>query len=174
MATNKASDPFLLVYNSLWEMMEADSRFDVREGNKIRFDVNNREPFKTQHSTTDYPEVMLLPESGIGNISSTSSTSFVSKKYSWIITAGDYRYSEISQIEWALTAGLLGWMYRLKTLLWDDSEFVKLVNIVNTDLELIDRTLARVRAQGIAGLISIFTIEVKMHFSNELIRSPDL
>lgn len=174
MAVNEASDPFLLVYNSLWTMMEADSRFEVKEGNKIKFNSRDREPFKTQHSSTDYPEVMLLPESGIGNISSTSSTSFVLKRYSWIITGGDYRYSEISQIEWALTAGLLGWMYKLKTLLWDDYEFVKSVNIVDTNLELIDRTLARVRAQGIAGLISIFTIEVKMHFSNELIRSPDL
>ena len=169
-----ADNPFQIVYDSLWEMMEEDPRFSVKEGNKIRFNDNNREPYKTAHSTDDYPEVMLLPESGIGNISSTSSTSFLSKKYTWVVSTGDFRYDQISDLEWALSAGLLAWMYRLKPLLWEGSEFVKYVNVVQTDLDIIDRTLNRARAQNITGLISIFTVEVSMHFSNELIRGSHL
>ena len=169
-----ANNPFQLVYDSLWTMMEADARFDVKEGNKIKFNNNKREPVKSQHTTSDYPEVMLLPESGIGNISSTSSTSSVSKRYTWVVSSGDFRYTEISDLEWALTAGLLGWMYSLKSLTWNENEFVKLVNVISTDLEVLDRSVARARSQGINGLVSVFTVEVSMVFSNETIRSPHL
>lgn len=166
-----ASDnPFQIVYDSLWTMMEADERFEIKVGNKIKFNDNKREIYKSQHTTSDYPEVILVPESGVGNISSTSSTSFVAKRYTWIISAGDYRYNEISYIEWALTAGLLSWQYTMKTLLWEEHEFVKMVNIVDTNLELVERA----RSQNIKGLISFFTVRVDMHFANELVRGRHL
>jgi|CXWL01.1.fsa_nt_gi hypothetical protein len=169
-----ADNPFQLIYNELWTMMEEDERFTIKEGNKIKFNANKREPLKTQHTTSDYPEVALFPESGVGNISSTSSTSNVTKRYTWVISTGDYRYDEISDIEFALYAGLTSWLYRMKPLLWKGVEFVKRINIVATDLEFIDRTIARARTQGIQGLISIFSIEVECHFANEILRGPHL
>jgi len=165
-----ANNPFQIVYDALWDMMEEDARFAVKEGNKIKFNDNLREPYKSQHSTSDYPEVIFLPETGVGNISATSNTSSVSKRYTWIVSSGDYRYDTISDIEWALTAGLLSWMYRMKTLLWEGHEFVKMVNIVDTNLE----TIERARSQNIKGLIAFLTISVDMHFSSELIRGKHL
>lgn len=163
-----------MVYDALWEMMEEDERFEVKEGNKIKFNDNRREVIKTQHSSNDYPEVILLPESGIGNISSTSSTSNVIKRYTWMVSAGDLRYDQISHLEFALYAGMTSWLYKMKPLIWEGHEFVKRINIVATDLDMIDRTINRARSQGVQGLISIFTIEVEMHFANELLRGPHL
>lgn len=165
-----ADNPFQLVYDAFWEMMEEDSRFEIKEGNKVKFNDNKREPYKSQHTTSDYPEAIFLPETGVGNISSTSSTSYVSKRYTWIISSGDYRYDSISGIEWALTAGILSWMYRLKPLVWDGSEFVKMVNIVDTNLE----TIERARSMNIKGLIAFITVRVDMHFASELIRGKHL
>ena len=161
-------NPFQLVYDELWSMLEEDIRFTVKEGNKIKF--NTREPIKTQHTTSDYPEVMLVAESISGNLCNTSSTSMIARNYSWVIAAGDFRYDQIFPLEWAIYVGMLGWMYRLKVLTWEGSEFVKCVKLNNANLDQIDRA----RTRGIEGWISVWSINVEMHFSNELIRGTQL
>ena len=163
------SNPFQLVYDELWSMLEEDIRFTVKEGNKIKF-TGTREPIKTNHTTSDYPEVMLVPESGTGNLCNTSTTSMCVRQYSWVISAGDFRYEKISHLEWAIYAGMLAWMYRLKTLTWEDVEFVKCANIVSANLDQIEQQ----RTRGIPGWIAVWTISVDMHFSNELIRGTNL
>lgn len=163
------NNPFQLVYDTLWSMLEEDSRFQIKEGNKLKFNI--REPLKTQHTTSDYPEVMLVAESLSGNLCNTSSTSMLVKRFSWVISVGDYRYSEIFPIEWAVFTGMLAWRYRLKPLLWDGYEFVKCLRLVDSN---IDQNIERARAQGISGWISVWTIEVEMHFANELIRGTHL
>ena len=163
------SNQFQLFNDELWSMLEEDPRFTVKEGNKIKF-TGTREPIKREHSTADYPEVMLVPEGGVANLCNTSSTSEVTKNYSWVISAGDFRYEKISYLEWAIYAGMLAWKDRLSVLTWEDNIFVTSANITDTNLDQIEQQ----RTRGIPGWISVWTIRVNMYFSNVLIRGSQL
>ena len=164
MTTTK--DPFSLVYDTLWDMLEEDARFDiVKDGNKLKFNCNDREPVKTQMSTEDYPEVALMAENITGNLCNTSSTSRIVRNYSWVISAGDYRYSEIFPIEWAIFTGMLAWRYRLSVLKFGEVNFVTNCNLIDSNFQQVENQ----RRRGIAGWVAVWSIFVEMHFATNQI-----
>jgi hypothetical protein len=156
------SNPFQMVYDTLWAMLEEDERFSVKEGNKLNFNTSDRDVGKSQMSSSDYPEVMLIAEViSTANLCNTSSSTKLVRQYSWVISAGSFRYIDIFPIEWAIFTGMLAWRYRLSTLQWENELFVKRLNFINANIGNIDRQLRR----GIQGWISVWTLEVEMHFN---------
>jgi hypothetical protein len=169
----KYNNPLQMVYDTLWAMLEEDERFQVKEGNRLSFnkDRNDRDVIKSQMSTSDYPEVILVAEAiSTANLCSTSSSTKLVRNYSWIINAGDFRYSEIFPIEWAIFTGMLAWRFRLSTLEWEDELFVKRLNFTGANIGQIDNQLRR----GIKGWISVWTLEVEMHFTTSKILGKHL
>lgn len=162
---NEASDPFTLVYDELWSMLEEDKRFDVLVGNRLKFNQNKREPVKTQMSSADYPEVALLSEGVTGNLCNTSSSSMLVRRFSWVISAGDLRNEKLFPLEWAIFAGMLAWRHRLTLLTWEGEPFVKNTNIVDSTIQQAEN----MRRRGITGFIAVWTVEVEMHFQTSLI-----
>lgn len=157
--------PFSLVYDTLWKMMIADERFTVKSGNRLDFNTNDRSAPKSQMSTADYPEVMLVAEGCSGNLCNTSSTSMITRRFSWVVSTGDFRYNQLFPVEWAIFAGMLAWRYELGSLLWNGNPFVTRANLVEANTDQIDKQ----RRRGIEGWIAVWTIEVEMHFANVLI-----
>lgn len=165
------NNPFQLVYNTLWSMLEEDERFDVvKPGNRIKFNGNDREPQKTNTTTSDYPEVMLVSEGVTGNLCNSSSTSMLIRNYSWVVSSGDYRFDEIFPVEWAIYAGMLAWRYRLAPLLWEGEPFVTQANVRDSNFDQVDRQ----RRRGIQGWVAVWTIFVEMHFNTQNITGVHL
>ena len=164
------TNPFQMVYDTLWTMLEEDKRFQIKEGNKLKFNNNRRDVIKSQMSTADYPEVMLVTEGITGNLCNTSSTSKITRNYSWVISAGDFRYDQIFPVEWAIFTGMLAWRYRLSTLTWQDRLFVTQLNLVNSNLEQVDNQ----RRRGIEGWVAVWTIFVEMHFPTSVLTGSHL
>lgn len=162
-------NPFDLVYNKLWEILEKDTRFadSVRPANRIKF-ISREDSAKSSHSTTsDYPNVVLFAGAITGNLNNTSSSSKLSREYLWLISAGDYRYSELFAVEWAIIAGMSVWCKELTTLKWMNELFVKVVRFIAGDTEKMEKQL---KVAGLNGHVSIITIEVEMHFKTSDLR----
>jgi len=158
-------DPFSLVYNELWSMMEEDQRFEVKAGNKLKFNENDRNPGKTNLSSADYPEVALMAENISGNLCNTSSTSMIRRNFSWVVSSGDYRYTEIFPLEWSIFTGMLAWRYRLTALRWEGQQFVINCNLNDSNFNQIDA----MRRRGVEGWIAVWSIYVEMHFATSTI-----
>lgn len=135
----------------------------VRERNRIRMDrPGDRDPWKETVSAADLPELRLDVDSLTANLMSTSSTTMVTRRYSWVLSTGDFRYTELlAPLEWYLTAAMLKWREKLSTLLWRDKSFVKVVRLTDGSAGYSDPQANR----GIRGWSAIVRVEVEMHFS---------
>jgi hypothetical protein len=157
-------NPFLLVYDKLWEMVKADPRFIevVKENNRIDLNAVSRNPFKLNPSSADHPEVVLItPGASDGNYRETSSTSMLTRQYSWLISTGDFRVRYVLATEWALFAAMEDWCSQLTTLTWRGESFVKQLNFSALSEGLIDE----LTKNSLNGWSASFTIDVEMHFS---------
>lgn len=158
---SSSSNPFSLVYDELWSMLEEDDRFDIKTNNKIKYNGSDRDPHKSQTSTSDYPEVTLITENVSGNLCNTSSTSMLRRNYSWIIASGDLRYSEIFPVEWAIFTGMLAWRHRLTILEWENTRFVARANLNDSNFDQVEN----LRRRGLKGWVAVWSIYVDMHFN---------
>ena len=159
------TNPFLMVYNSVFNLPLKDSRFVrlVDEGNRIRFDQSDRDPIKRNTSTADYPEVMLIPRGFQDiNLHSNSSSSRLRYGYQWIISTGDFRYSIISAVEWALFAAMSKYRCEVTTLQWGEKVFALQLNIDGSQMGE-QESLQR---RGLNGWAVLWNIFVEMNFSH--------
>lgn len=148
----------------------------VKAGNRIRFDeLENRAPLKEKISVADLPELVLTVRSMTANLNNTTSTSSCTRQYAWMLSAGDYRYSQImSPIEWALFAAMSNWRDVVTALLWRDKSFVKRVQLLGGSSGLSDPAQNR----NIIGWSAVWAVEVEMHFAQtdldlELLREEE-
>lgn len=172
-------NPFVLVYDALWDLVEASALVQelVRTGNMIKMNrVRPGSPMKDQVGESDLPELMLLQGSSEGNWSDTSSTSRINRQYEWGIATGDFALTQrLAPVEWAIFAAMVNWRTVLTALRWPaDAEdgFVKVVRLIQAQAGVSDAAANR----GIAGWSGIWTIEVQMHFANSdlvLVGEPD-
>jgi hypothetical protein len=169
---SNATNPFKMVYSTLWEMALAHSELRrlVLPGNRVRFDVeDNQHVMKPTVAPADLPELMLIASTLSANLFDTSSSSQCQRQYSWVIATGDLRYSNgLSDIEWALYCAMHGWKQRLSALRWPcdaTSGFVKNLQPVSASLSLLDPEKNR----NIKGWSAAWTIDVTMYFTSSLL-----
>lgn len=168
-------NPFQQVYDKLWEMAENDDRLTdvVKMRNRITFgDPKKSAPLKTQISSADFPELMLLPAGAQEiNIQNTSSNSKIVKNYSWVINTGDFRTTKLFPVEWALFALTHKWHTELTTLMWETAtdSYVKKVNFVGwREGQSEENQKQRTTHHGWSAVLDIF---VEMHFTASHLRS---
>ncbi len=159
-------NPFSLVYTALWTLAEAEPELTslVALKNRIRYDVtDDRDPEKRTNTDADLPELVLTATGMSGNLWNTSTTSMVIKRYSWIISTGDFRITErLLPVEWALFKAMHGWKNILSTLVWQDMHFVKRVNLLDIQEGILR---PEERRDGPRGWACVWEIEVEMHFN---------
>lgn len=160
-------NPFSIVFTALWDLLLSHPAFsrDVANGNLIRFDsTTDRNPKKETLSTADLPQVTLIGETLTANLQNTSSTSMTTRRYSWLVQTGDYRYTEfLARVEWYIFAAMTNWKTRLAALQWKDQAFVKRVNIIQA-MSGLNQAQDR---QNMAGWAAVWTLEVEMHFRTQ-------
>lgn len=157
-------DPFSLVFNALWELAEGSSVLTslVKPGNRPHLDDDRYTAgVKNEVNTADLPELILLPVSANGNIRNTSSSTMITRQYTWVISTGDSRPNfRLHPVEFALYAEMANWPLVINALLWNGYKFATMTNVVNAEQGESDPE----RNRGIKGWSALWTIEVRMDF----------
>lgn len=159
------NNPFTMVYDALWTMLEAHPQFeqDVKPGNRIKYNSDkDRDPLKQAVAAGDLPEVVLIGTTVAANLMSSSSGSSCTRQYTWLVSTGDFRYNKyLAQVEWEIFVAMLNWRTVLTALKYADKNFVKQANIVSATMGASDRE----RNRGIIGWSAAWTVEVQMMFT---------
>jgi len=165
-----AVNPFTLVFDALWSILENSPQFnaDVKVSNRIHLNITNKtDPLKQQIQDSDLPEVILTTAgaSSVG-LFTTSSTSKIVKRYQFLISTGDPRVNQyLNQVQWDIYCCFTGWQSILGGLIWpvgSGRNFVKRADLVDNEEGLSNTE----RNRGVVGWSSIWTGEVEMHFAS--------
>lgn len=158
-----ANNPFTQVYNALWTLVNAhpDIGDKFKTGNRITFGTDDREPFKRTIAASDVPELVLTQDGGPIEMYSTSSTTKVTRDYSWLVSTGDFRINHfLNDVEWMLFVAHLGWKTHLTSLQYNSNSFVKRCEIIDIRSGISDAQ----RNRGLNGWSTVWKVRVEMHF----------
>jgi hypothetical protein len=168
MTYKQGDNPFVMVWNGLWEMVERNPRLCdlIKPGNRTKFE--ERSDHKDAVSDADLPELALLMSGGLNDIMDSSSTSRVSRKYTWAIATGEFQINPYyNSITWELYRSMIDWDIVLAKLQWPEGwHFVVRVNIINIS----EGTMMERQNRGIIGWAGMWQIDVQMHFNTESLR----
>lgn len=159
-----ADNPLKLVHDALWEAVSADEELDdlIKAGNRIK--LEERSDIKTQVQDADLPELILIPRSGIGNFTSTSSSVSFEVSFDWLISTGDMRVQfRLYPVVWSLFRAMSAYQRTAGSLVYKGNRFIngvtfQTVNVGESDAE---------RNRGIKGFSSVFSLTVKMTFPKD-------
>lgn len=158
------SNPFNLVHNKLWDMIERVPDVDdiVAKGNRIKYNSTvSRDIEKQRIQAADVPELSLVTEGGPVRMQNTSSTTMITRRWTWVIATGDKRLNEfLFPVEWMLIGALLNWKSELTALEWDSQRFVHRCDVLDT----LEGMTAQDRNRNMVGWSSLWRCEVEMHF----------
>jgi hypothetical protein len=162
--------PFIDVWNALWIMVERNDRLThyVRPGNRIKF-TNTIGP-KKEISEGDLPELQLHSSGADINIVASSSSSKVTRRYSWGITTGEYDINKYyNLVSWELYRSMIDWDIVLCALVWPkESEWHYVTNV---QISTVDEGTAMIdENRGIIGWSAMMQIDVEMHFNVDALR----
>lgn len=168
------SNPLSLVYDKLWAMVEAhpDVATIVSAGNRIKFnDPAIRDVWKDRVASSDVPELVLVPDAGSVNLHATSSSSRVTRQYSWLISTGDLRLGAyLHAVEFMLIVAYSEWDTHLKTVEWPDASGKFPV----TRCKLVDARVGHSDPQlnrRLKGWSAVWSCEVEFHFDTSDLRA---
>jgi len=157
-------DPLTMVYNALWDMLEASSALTslVPVRNRIKFTGANIEPSKELLNTEDYPQLSIVPVSTTPHLQRTSTESTLLKRYRIVVLTGDKRIDAgLFAIEWEVYRALQGWVETLMSLQWNGNNFVVLARPMTVNDYITNASIDK----NISGWIGIWECEVEMAFS---------
>ena len=89
-------DPFTLVYDALWELLDSSARLRelVKAGNRINLNrYDDRHPIKEEVSSADLPELIIIPVSG-GETKQTSGARILVQRYRIILSTCEQRVNQ--------------------------------------------------------------------------------
>lgn len=169
MLDHYTTNPIVMIYTELWKILADRPEISglIEEGNRIRFD-ETRDPTKRTTSTADYPELIIAPETVIGNLKSSSSSSSFVFRYGVVTSTGDFRYTTfLAQVQWILLGVLVDWRNTLGCLNWCGENFVKGVRLESDALGFtdVDPVVEVNRKRGWSSLMR-FDVETAFKTSN--------
>ncbi len=154
------SNPFSLVYDAFWTMIE---RNDVLmeyfpEANRIKWSEYDSKKENISHG--DLPEISLLA-AGIqpGERDNNTARSCI-REYTLAITTGDSHIAQFDRIEFELYRSLIDYHCVLCSLTWCNCNFVTDAKFINTE----EGTMMRDQSRGIVGWSAIWTYHVHFVF----------
>lgn len=167
-------DPFTIVYEGIWDMLEANADFCtlVKPGNRIKYNGPARPAIKDEISTADTPEVRVVPLSTEYHLQRTSNGTSITKTYGIEVSSGStIAANGVWAVEWQILRAVSNWQTYLSNLVWpegsDGSEFVKLCKPLSA-AEGVRRTDLN---RGIYGWSLVWAVEVEMWFCNDAIQN---
>lgn len=154
-------DPFSMVYNALWEMVERNKNLAtyIPVGNRIKYD--DVAAIRASNEDADTPELALLSGGGsFGDTDNSSQRSCV-REYIWALTSGDLKLNTIfNPIQWELFRSMNDWECVLCSLTWCNCAFVSNCRIISAEDSSINHELER----DILGWTSLWNMQVDFQF----------
>lgn len=123
-----ATDPFTLVHNAIWALLEADTTLTaaVAVTSRIKFTGSDRMPIKEERGAADRPELRVRPLAGKAHQHRTSNGSSVQRTWLVELATGEQRVDEdLYPIEWEIYRAMADWPDTLAALTWNGKEFAK-------------------------------------------------
>jgi len=163
-------DPFSMVYDALWVMIERNQKLKeyIPPGNRIKY--GNETLPKEENVESDTPELTLLITGGTHELISSCSTTKFRKSYAWALSTGDLENARFHWMEFELMRCLVDWETTLAPLKWKDCPFV--VNLIFTGAEI--GTMMRELNKNVEGWAAMLSIDVEMEFQTRLLRLDPL
>jgi len=161
--TSYQDNPLVLVYDALWDCLEAYPLLDtlVKTSNRIRFDQDKSGPLKSNIQHGDLPEIVLVSEGGSANTHASSCHAKLVRQYAWMVSTGDFRINRLLyQAEWAVFSAMINYTSALSALTWFDEHFVKRTDL----LDITEGVSDAEKNRGIQGWSSVWRCEVEMFF----------
>lgn len=151
-------DPFNLVYDKLWSLVERNQELKslVKVGNRIKFD--NDVSTKSELSDADLPELALLV-GGCSTFPRNSTARGVTRNYIYSIATGDYKIQIYNKIAFELFRSIIDFECELCPLQWCNCAFVQNAKLIGAEETILDDS-----EKGISGWIGLWTCEVEMLF----------
>lgn len=152
------ADPLTDIHNFAWATMDSAIAADVvAPGNRIKLD--DRADIKSRVQDSDLPELILMPRSGVGNLTSTSSSVSFDVTFDWLLTTGDYRVSyRLYPVIWELYKAMSTLQRTINTLSFVVSATFDSTSFGESDPE---------RNRGIRGFSSVMSFTVKCKFNKD-------
>jgi len=166
-------NPFLLVYDALWDMVASRADLDalVKLGNRIRFDKDApATPMKTAIAAGDMPELVLAGAGMSCNLHVASNACQVRKRYQWLCSTGEMRIEKLQSVQWMLACATIDWQTILTRLQWPEDSgrgFVKRTSLLDASEGFSDPQ----RNRGIVGWSFVWGCEVEMWFATADMRA---
>ena len=158
-------EPFTMVYDALWAMLEANEDFTdlVPVGNRIKYGNDNRSPEKDEILNSDLPEVRIVPVGVTPQPRRTSTSSAVLKRFAIQITS-DTRgiHDTFHPIEWQIFKSLVDWITVLSALRWNEKRFAVKCTFMTAPEGL--HVSSATDKRGITSWATVWQCEVEMFF----------
>lgn len=157
-------DPYSMVYDSLWDMLEARTQITsrVRSGNRVKYSGDNRAPDKDKMLTGDLPEIRISVTKTDVHMNHTSNSTSVMKAYEVQVLCGDQRLDKDHlPLEFELLRAFATAHNRLTALKWHNISFVKSVKpitVQDVKFNSVDGN------SSVRGWIGLWAVEVTMFF----------
>jgi hypothetical protein len=154
------NNPLSDVYDALWTSTKAHPVIgQLSTSNLVQF--NTRQPLREQLQAADLPELVLVSTGGSSSLTSSSSSTRLSKRFDWILTTGDMRVDEVLfPLSWALLESMARARLALFALEWKEQRYVKRVQ----EIQIREGESEAARRINVRGWVAVQSIEVEMHF----------
>ena len=153
-----SSNPFTLIYEALWDLLESDTDFtdNVRPANRIKFTSSSRDPRKKALQDADAPYVEIAPSDGNIEFYSTSEAHVFEMQYDIRVFTGDLRVNKkLYPLVWIIIKALSNANDTL------DLDYVQSVRVSSLDVMEFDKDLNR----GTSGWGFAIKVLVKCYFN---------
>jgi len=171
MAAKLEKDPFTLVYNALWDLLEDDKTLKsmVRLGNRIRLTGDDRNPIKEKYATEDLPEIIVFPRRILPNTHKGSNFCFIEEELSVEVRTGNVNLVDLYPLKWAVYRASTRWKTFLSSLKWRNLSFVLDVDLISSD----DASLTEATTRRLTGWSTLWVFRTRMKFPKNIIIQED-
>lgn len=160
-----ATDPYTLVHDGLWAVLEANTDFTtlVPELNRIKFSGTNRSPIKDKIATADTPDVRISMRVLTIREGGASNGEFDRVQFNIELATGDQRLTARAfPIVWAIRQALFAGDATLAAIEFNSkTNWISCAQPGNVDFGIANDAENR----GIVGWAAIASVEIQLFFS---------
>lgn len=161
-----ATDPYTLVYNTLWAALEGHSDFTdlVPIKNRIRFTGDDRSPIKAKLASADTPDVRIVMQQVVMRETGASGGTEADRvRFTVELATGDQRLdARAFPITWAIRQAIYGADAALRAIEFNS----KTGWVLNPHTGTIDFGIAQdAEARGLIGWAAVCAVEMQLWFS---------
>jgi hypothetical protein len=159
---NLADNPIRLVYDALWDLLEANSLFVSHAKKTIKFTGTAMYPELDSVSEADLPEVRIVVAGFKPHPFNTSDSSRLTLTYQVQVATGEMLFASLLDMQWIIYAALHNWKAHIEPLEWNGKKFAR--ELSTDDVQETDRN-ARLN-RGIRGWSTVWQGTVDCWFKS--------